>query len=434
MTDAWMGDDFFHNGAWRMSYGHEYSKMMETNKTQTDVTFDIDAYDWYLNQKTVSNLTASLGNKLPTYNSFVAHPAYDEYWQARSSVRYLKETHVPTLVVGGWWDQEDEYGSLATYRALEKFDKENKVFLVMGPWNHGGWAGGRGRRLGPIDFGSATGQHFREEIQAPFFACALKLKCTKPQPEAMIFQSGSNKWMSYDAWPSKQATPRELYFHADGKLSFYKPVKEDGDFDSYVSAPANPVPYRKRPIEATYEPKGSQWYTWRVQDQGFLKDRKDVLRWQTDILTEDVTLTGDVVAHLFASTTGSDGDWVVKLIDVYPDEYPADPKMAGYQLMISDEILRGRYRRSWDTPEAITPNKVLDYTVDMRGNDHVFQKGHRIMVQVQSTWFPLYDRNPQTFVKNIFTATQNDYKTATQQIWRSAKYPSHLSVSVAKGN
>ena len=434
MTDAWMGDDFFHNGAWRMSYGHEYAKMMETNKEQTDVTFDIDAYDWYLNQKTVSNLTISLGNKLPTYNAFVAHPAYDSFWQARSSARYLKETKVPTLVVGGWWDQEDEYGALTTYRALEKFDKENKVFLVMGPWNHGGW-GGRARKLGAIDFGSETGKYFREQIQAPFFACSLKDVCTKTQPEAEIFQSGSNKWMSYDAWPTKQATPRRLYFQPDGKLSFDKPAgKGTNDFDSYVSDPANPVPYRKRPIEATYDPKGSQWYTWLVQDQRFLGDRKDVLKWQTDVLTEDVTLTGDMIAHLFASTTGSDSDWIVKLIDVYPDSYPADEKMAGYQLMVADEILRGRYRTSWEKPSAIKPNKVAEYTIDLRGNDHTFKRGHRIMVQVQSTWFPLYDRNPQTFVKNIFLANESDFRQATQRIYRSGANSSYIQVSVANGN
>jgi uncharacterized protein len=434
MTDAWMGDDFFHNGAWRMSYGHEYAKMMETNKEQTDVTFDIDAYDWYLNQKTVSNLTASLGNKLPTYNAFVTHPAYDSFWQARSSARYLKETKVPTLVVGGWWDQEDEYGALTTYRALEKFDKENKVFLVMGPWNHGGW-GGRARKLGAIDFGSETGKYFREQIQAPFFACRLKDVCTKTQPEAEIFQSGSNKWMSYDAWPSKQATPRRLYFQPDGKLSFEKPAgKGSEDFDSYVSDPANPVPYRKRPIEATYDPKGSQWYTWLVQDQRFLGDRKDVLKWQTDVLAEDVTLTGDMITHLFASTSGSDSDWIVKLIDAYPASYPADEKLAGYQLMVADEILRGRYRTSWEKPSAIKPNKVAEYTIDLRGNDHSFKKGHRIMVQVQSSWFPLYDRNPQTFVENIFLAKETDFRPATQRIYRAGANSSYIQVAVANGN
>ncbi|CAN5572624.1 CocE/NonD family hydrolase [soil metagenome] len=434
MTDTWMGDDFFHNGAWRQSYGHEYVKSMETNKEGVDVSFDIDAYDWYLNLKTVSALTAKLENKLPTYNAFVAHPAYDDYWKARAADRYLKETNVPTLVVGGWWDQEDMYGALATYKALERFDKQNKVSFVMGPWNHGGW-NGRGRTLGAIDFGSDTGKYFREEIQAPFFACQLKLKCDKKIPEASIFESGSNKWMSYDSWPPKQNVDRNLYFQANGKLSFDKPVetKAGNDSDSYISDPANPVPYRKRPIQATYDPKGSGWRQWLVEDQQFVADRKDVLRWQTDVLTDDTTISGDVIACLYAATTGTDSDWVVKLIDVYPDSKPADEKMAGYQLMVAEEIFRGRYRKSWEKPEAMTPNKPAEYTVDLRGNDHTFLKGHRIMVQVQSTWFPLYDRNPQTFVDNIFLAKESDYRVATQSIFRSVKYPSHISVSVPPG-
>ena len=434
MTDTWLGDDFFHNGAWRQSYGHEYVKMMETNKTETDVSFDIDAYDWYLKLGSLAKLTTDLGNKLPTYNSFVAHPAYDDYWKARGAGNYLKETNVATLVVGGWWDQEDMYGAIATYKTLQKFDKNDKVFFVMGPWNHGGW-GGRGRKLGAVDFGSDTGKYFREEIQAPFFACQLEDKCTKKQPEAEMFESGSNKWKSYDSWPPRQNTPKELYFQADGKISFDAPKSDDKTgFDSYVSDPSNPVPYRKRPIQATYDPKGSGWYTWLVEDQRFVADRKDVAKWQTDVLTDDVTISGDMIAHLFASTTGTDSDWVVKLVDVYPDTDTQEPSMSGYQLMVADEIFRGRYRKSFEKPEAITPNKVSEYTIDLRGNDHTFRKGHRIMVQVQSTWFPLYDRNPQTFVDNIFLAKETDYKPATQQIYRSAKYPSHVSVSLAPGN
>lgn len=435
MTDTWMGDDFFHNGAWRQSYGHEYVKMMETNKENTDVSFDIDAYNWYMNLGSLAKLTADLQNKMPTYNAFVAHPAYDDYWKARGAENYLKETSVPTLVVGGWWDQEDMYGALTTYQTLQKVDKQNKVFFVMGPWNHGGW-GGRGRKLGAVDFGSDTGKFFREEIQAPFFACQLEDKCTRNQPEAEIFESGSNKWKSYDSWPPKQNAARALYFQSDGKLSFDPPKTGDErrSFDSYVSDPSNPVPYRKRPIEATYDPRGSGWYTWLVQDQRFLADRKDIARWQTDVLTDDTTIAGEIIAHLFASTSGTDSDWIVKLIDVYPDLNPDEPLMAGYRLMVADEIFRGRYRRSWEKPEAIVSNKIEEYTINMRGNDHTFRKGHRIMVEVQSTWFPLYDRNPQNFVNNIFLAKESDYKPATQRIYRSAKYPSHLSVSVAGRN
>jgi putative CocE/NonD family hydrolase len=222
---------------------------------------------------------------------------------------------------------------------------------------------------------------------------------------------------------------RELYLQPDGRLSFQKTAVAGEGFDSYVSDPANPVPYRKRPILGTYA-QGSSWYTWLVDDQRFLVDRKDVLSWRSDVLTEDLTAIGDIAAHLFASTSGSDSDWIVKLIDVYPAEYPADAKMANYQLMVAGEIFRGRYRRSFERAEAIEPNKVNEYTIDLRGNDYTFKKGQRIMVQIQSTWFPLYDRNPQKFVENIFKAKESDFQTATQRIYRSTKYPSHISVSV----
>lgn len=250
------------------------------------------------------------------------------------------------------------------------------------------------------------------------------------QPEATVFESGTNRWMTCDSWSprSSDVEPRNLYLHENGKLSFEKPAQNNSEFDSYISDPSNPVPYRKHPIEATYDPNGSHWNTWLAQDQSFLKDRKDVLSWQTEPLTEDITITGDIITHLFASTSGTDGDWVVKLIDVYP----ADSKPANYQLMVVGEIFRGRFRRSFEKPEAITPNAVNEYTIDLHGNDYAFLKGHRIMVEVQSSWFPLYDRNPQKFIPNIFLAQKTDFQTATQKIFHSAKYPTNLSVLVAK--
>jgi len=299
----------------------------------------------------------------------------------------------------------------------------------MGPWNHGGW-GGRARRLGAIDFGSDTGTYFRKEIQAPWFAKLLKDKGAFTPAEATVFQSGSNKWMTYDAWTPRNGEKRELYLQANGKLGFEKPLDNVAAFDTYVSDPANPVPYRKRPVLQTYT-QGSTWGAWLVDDQRHLEDRKDVLSWQSDILTEDVTITGDVMANLYAATSGSDSDWVVKLIDSYPpDAQPAN--MAGYQLMVSEEIFRGRYRESFERAKAIKPNKVERYMIDLRGQNYTFKKGHRIMIQVQSSWFPLYDRNPQTFVPNIFKATAGDFIPATQRIYRSAKQPSHITVSVAK--
>jgi putative CocE/NonD family hydrolase len=431
VTDLWMGDDFMHHGAFRQTYAHQWAVPLESAKKGGDIEFDTpDLFDWYL-KKSLPDLIDEMGKISHSWRAFKEHPTWDAYWQAKATNLYVTDTSVATLVVGGWWDQEDMYGPLALYKSLEKTDKDDQVNLVMGPWNHGGW-GGRGRRLQNVDFGSDTGRWFRSEILAPFFAYHLKGKGTLKLAEASIFQSGSNKWMSYDEWPANGANFKKsaFYLNADGKVTMQKPTGNGDASDSYVSDPANPVPYRKRPILPTYG-NGSTWYTWLVDDQSFLNDRKDVLKWSSDVLAEDLTITGDVFADLFASTTGSDSDWVVKLIDVYPAD-DADPKMANYQLMVAEEIFRGRYNKSFEKPEAIKPNAVTEYPINMRGNDHTFKKGHRIMVQVQSTWFPLYNRNPQKFVPNIFTAPMSEYQSATQTIYRSAKYPSHINVTVAQ--
>jgi putative CocE/NonD family hydrolase len=432
VTDLWMGDDFSHNGAFRQTYAHHWAVPLESAKKGGDITFtNPDLYDWYLKDKKLPDLANELAQKSHSWKAFIEHPTWDAYWQAKATNLYVTNTTVPTLVVGGWWDQEDLFGPLNLYKALEKTDNDNQVNLVMGPWNHGGW-GGRGRRLGSVDFGSDTGAYFRREILAPFFAYHLKGKGTLKLPEASIFRSGSNQWMAYDSWtPKAVGQSQGLYMHADGKLSFDKPTMKTDAFDSYVSDPANPVPYRRRPILPTYG-AGSTWFTWLVDDQSFLNDRADVLKWKTDVLANDVTITGDIIADLFAATSGSDSDWVVKLIDVYPAEYAADPKMANYELMVASEIFRGRFRKSFEKAEAIKPNSVNEYSVNLRGNDYTFKKGHRIMVQVQSTWFPLYNRNPQKFVPNILLAPDSDYQSATQKIYRSAKYPSHINVNVTK--
>jgi putative CocE/NonD family hydrolase len=437
-ADMYMGDDFHHNGAFRLSYGFEYAYQLESSNENTNFKFDIyDTYDWYLRLGALSNADAKyFHGKLPTWNNFVSHPNYDSFWKARALVYQLKRPTVPIMHVAGWWDQEDFYGPVKAYETLEKLDTNHMNYLVVGPWNHGGWERREGDKLGNVNFESATSKYFRDKIRAPWLAHFLKDQGDFNQPEAITFQTGANKWMSYDSWPPRtQVTYRNLYFQNEGRLSFNPPAKSDATaFDSYVSDPRHPVPYRPRPVEPTYNPTeqgGSRWYTWLLEDQRFVHNRPDVLTWTTDTLQEDVVISGDIVAHLFASTTGTDSDWIVKLIDVYPESYPQDPKMGGYQLMVANEILRGRFRQSFESPSPITPNQATEYVIDLHTSDHRFLKGHKIMIQVQSTWFPLYDRNPQRFVPNIYMAKDSDYQTATQRIYRSASLASRLRVPIA---
>ncbi|MCX6573754.1 MAG: CocE/NonD family hydrolase [Candidatus Aminicenantes bacterium] len=422
-ADMYLGDDFHHNGAFRLSYGFEYAAMMETTKESTNFRFDeYDTFEWYLRLGPLSMVNEKvLLGKIPTWNDYVAHPNYDAFWQKQAMAPYLTRAAVPALHVAGWWDQEDFYGPQKIYETLEPLDDREVSFFVAGPWNHGGWMRPGGTALGRIKFGSDTADYFRKKIQAPFFAHYLKDKPGWDVPEAITFETGANEWRVYDEWPPRKLTEdRPLYVREDGRLSFEAPAAEDAAaFDGYVSDPARPVPYRPRPIEATYDPRGSGWGTWLVGDQRFAHLRPDVLSWETEPLAEDVTITGRLTAKLFASTTGTDSDWVVKLIDVYPEDYPAEPSMGGYQLMIANDVFRGRFRKSFERPEALVPGEVAEFTVDLHTADHRFLKGHRIMVQVQSTWFPLIDRNPQTYVENIFQAKASDYRPATQRVYRS---------------
>jgi hypothetical protein len=373
-------------------------------------------------------------NTLPSWNNFASHPNNDEFWKRQALASRLTSPTVPTLHVAGWWDQEDFYGPQKAYDLLEKNDKKKMNYIVIGPWNHGGWAGGPGNQLGSVVFDTATGRTFRELIQRKWFAYYLKNQGDGNFPEAMTFQTGSNQWMTYTTWPNVPgAEMKKLYIQPDGKLSFVPPASVNNqDADSYVSDPSKPVPYRTRPVEETYS-QGSRWRTWLVEDQRFVHNRPDVLSWETDVLSDDVTVTGQLFAHLFASTTGTDADWVVKLIDVYPDEYPKDPKMGGFQLMIANDVFRGRFRKSFEKPEPMTPGKVEETTVDLHAINHVFLKGHKIMVQVQSTWFPIIDRNPQKYVSNIFEAKESDFQSATDRIHRSQQYPTHIVLPVVTG-
>ncbi len=436
-ADMWIGDDFHHNGAFRLSYGFEYAYKMESSKEISDLSPVIDrfdAYEWYLKLGALSNVDEKyLHHKLPSWNDFVKHPDYDAFWKRQGFAPWLNRVTVPTLNVAGWWDQEDFYGPLKIYELLEKHDKANQNFLVVGPWNHGGWSRSDGQKLGRIDFGSATSQHYRHDVLAPFLAYYLKDQGKLDLPEALTFRTGSNTWVRHDSWPPKQnVTARRLYLREGGKLSFDAPASApDGKeaFDSYVSDPANPVPYRPRPIDVN-----SGWTTWQVEDQRFVDHRPDVLSWVSEPLGADLVISGKVSAHLFASTSGTDSDWIVKLIDVYPEKQasnpPSDPKMAGYQLMIAGDVMRGRYRNSFEKPEPIVPDAVTQYKIGYPANDHAFLKGHRVMVQVQSTWFPVIDRNPQRFVPNIFLAAEPDFQPATQRVFHSVQHASYISVPV----
>jgi hypothetical protein len=432
-ADMYLGDDFHHNGAFRLSYAYEYAFMQEAAKTDTLFPFDVyDTYEWYLKLGPLSNVNAKyFNNKLPSWNNFAAHPNYDDFWKKQALQFRLDRPRIPIQHVAGWWDQEDFYGPQKTYEVLEKQDRNNLNFIVFGPWNHGGWAYGDGSELGNIKFNSPTSATFRKEMQAKWFAYYLKGKGDGKFAEAVTFQTGSNQWKSYKVWPPPAATDQQyLYLRANGKLSFDAPAQSEGTGrDSFVSDPDNPVLYRSRPIEQTYGP-GSRWRTWLTEDQRFVHRRPDVLSFETDTLSADVTVTGNLMAEIYAATTATDADWIVKLIDVYPGIYPQDMKMSGYQLMVANDVLRGRFRKGFTKPEPVMPNKVESYAIDLHTINHVFKKGHKIMVQVQSSWFPIIDRNPQTFVPNIFEAKQSDYQKATHTIYHSINFPSRLKLPI----
>jgi uncharacterized protein len=446
--DMFLGDDFHHNGAFRLQYGWEYAAALETDgRTLNAFDYDKqDPYTWFLGQDSLAALDQrSLKMTLPSWQNFVAHPNYDAFWHAGvTSAQMPAQVKIPDLIVAGWWDQEDFYGPLAIYKNQERGDSQHRNFLVVGPWNHGGWARSDGNRYGPFDMGSDTASYFRGKVETPWFRYWLKGVGTLDEPEALVFETGSNRWGRYDAWPPKRGVTRKrLYFHSGGVLSFEPPqsgagapadarvdARADSRADTFLSDPANPVPYRQQPIP-TVVAEGGTWPLWLADDQAPFAKRPDVLSWQTPPLQSPVTIRGEVVAKLFASTTGSDADWVVKLIDVYPSDDSVPAELRGRQLIIADEVFRGRFRSGFEHPRALTPNKVLDYSIDLHSASHVFEPGHRIAVQVQSTWFPLIDRNPQVFLPSIFKASRADFKAQTHSVFHTKEYPSAIAVDVA---
>ena len=432
MGDLFLGDDFHHNGAFRLSYGMEYSYEVEFDKN-TDSNFPFpqyDLFDWYLNLGSLKNVNNKyFHNKIPTWNSFVAHPNYDAYWQTNSPLNYVQTAQIPQLHVGGYYDQEDINGPQLMYSHMEKKDTFNRNFIVLGPWNHGQWGYDKADSLGKISFESRTGIWFRN-LQKKWFDYWLKGIGDGKFDEATCFQTGSNQWKTYTTWPPKEAIIKKLYAAANNKASFVKPVAVDA-FETYTSDPARPVPYRSLPIEATYGP-GSRWRSWQVEDQRFVYTRPDVLSFMMDSLTDNITVTGKITAHLFAATSGTDADWIVKLIDVYPAFDQKDLGMSGYQLPVAMEVFRGRFQKDFSKPQALIPNKPAEFVIDLHDINHTFKKGHHMMIQVQSTWFPLIDRNPQKFIPNIYDAKESDYTKATQRVYYSAAYPTYIELPVMK--
>ena len=424
IADAWLGDDFFHQGAFRQTQGVAYAAYIEG--TQDLLIPDYDRFDFYLRHPTLDTLAKATGVAgLPSWVGFRTHPAYDDYWHVRALRHVATRPEVPTLFVGGWWDAEDLVGPQLAYRTAERADTNGRNFLVMGPWSHGSWSRPGGDSIGPVRLGSNTADHFRANIQRPWFAWYLHGKGDGRFPKAWVFETGANAWRRFDAWPPREAQPRRLYMQEHGLLSFDPPpASAAARYDAYVSDPAHPVPYIPRPDD------DEGWSTWLVQDQRFVDNRPDVLTWRSAPLEADLTIAGEVVAHLFASTTGTDADWAVKLIDVYPDSVPDRPRTGGQEIIVNADVMRGRYWKEFTRATPIPANVVTPFTVDLHGQLYRFKKGHRLMVQVQSTWFPLYDRNPQTFVPNIFFAKASDFRAQTHRVWHTAKYPSHITVPV----
>jgi putative CocE/NonD family hydrolase len=445
IADLFMGDDSYHGGAFMLAANFDFYSAftVENNPTPLPKKWEhfeygeSDAYDFFLKRLTLSNILGTMSEKqrallVPT----IEHDTYDQFWQTRNIVPHMKNVKAAVLAVGGWFDAEDPTGPLSIYHAVKKNNPATFSGVVMGPWVHGGWARGEGKSLGYAQFDSKTSEYFRTDLQLPFFEQHLKgVKPAKPIAEVTAFETGSNVWRQYSAWPPVQAKARTLYFGADGKLSWQQGASPSA-FDEYVSDPRKPVPYIGYP--ATGVPQ-----EYMVSDQRFASKRPDVLVYQSEVLDEDVTIAGPVTPKLFVSTTGTDSDWVVKLVDVYPADYPEAEEsrgrgkdvpppalaMGGYQQLVRGNPLRGKFRHSFEKPEPFTPGKVEAVSFELGDVNHTFRRGHRIMVQVQSSWFPLIDLNPQTFV-SIPKAKPEDFRKATQRVYHAPETPSGLQVMV----
>jgi len=432
--DWFIGDDFHHNGALYLAamfgfmpaFGVPHPE--PTQKFGAQFEFGTpDGYDFYLAQAMpLTKVTDNLyKHRVAWWDEIIQHPNYDAYWKARSLPQHLKDIKPAVLTVGGWFDAEDLWGTLHTYASANKMSPQGDVRLVMGPWCHGCWARTEGDHLGNVWFGAKTSPYYQEHIEFPFFEHYLKGKADPNLAEATVFETGTNQWRQYDSWPPKNTKKVSLYLAAGGKLAFQP--REGAPFDEYVSDPAKPVPY-------TTEFETGMTREHMTEDQRLAGRRTDVLTYQTDPLDRDITFAGPIDPTLFVSTSGTDSDFMIKLIDVYPNDYhdpepnPKEVRMGGYQQLVRGEIFRGRFRNSYEKPEPFEPNKVTKIAYNMPDVNHTFRRGHRIMIQVQSSWFPLADLNPQTFVPNIYMAKPEDFQKASQRVYHSKDAPSHIDV------
>jgi putative CocE/NonD family hydrolase len=440
MVDGWMGDDWFHNGAFReQNMPYIYNQEATRDGKAQWWTAYLDDYDTFMQAGSAGELGRRHGlEQVGFWRKVLAHPTYDAFWsdQAMDKILAAQPLKVPVMLVDSLWDQEDIYGAMAVYKAIKPKDKDNdKVFLVIGPWHHGQEIEDAST-LGVLNFNSATGLYFQQQILRPFLDKYLKDETPKDAiAPVFAFDTGTDVWRRLPSWPAGCATgcaiqPKPLYLTAGEKLSFTVPQAGDAPFDEYISDPAKPVPYRARPIQPMGYSAGMTWSEWLVDDQREQSGRSDVAVFVSDRLTAPLKISGQPIANLVASTSGTDSDWVVKLIDVYPDEVASQPSLGGYQLMISADIFRGRYRESVEQPKPIAANQPLLYRYALPTANHVFLPGHRIMVQVQSSWFPLYDRNPQTFVPDIFWAKPADYQKAAQRIYHTPGQASFVELPV----
>ena len=439
VTDWFAGDDFHHNGAlfladaflFYSNFGKPRPKPTTKASWDRDIDTD-DAYDFFLKLGPLSNCnTQHLKGEIPFWNDLMRHPNFDDFWKVRNPRPHYRGLKSAVMTVGGWFDAEDLFGALATYRSIEAQNPGIENTLVMGPWAHGGWARTAGDSLGDIQFGAKTGLYYRDKILAPFFERHLKDRKPPAQAEAHIFETGTNQWRAYDSWPPRGASTQTLLLQGNGKLGAKgMPSASATEADSYLSDPAKPVPF----LDKISLEHGD----YMNADQRFASRRPDVLTYVTEELASDVTLAGPVRANLWVSTTGTDADFVVKIIDVYPSSYPnPEPnphelRMGGYQQLVRGEIMRGRYRNSLEKPEPFVPGQVTQVAFSLPDISHTFRTGHRMMVQIQSSWFPLVDRNPQTFV-DIYHATEADFRTATMTVHRSRQHQSGIQLTVGKG-